>query len=277
MGCDLRGKLKATLAVGFSAAIFFAASKALPAQLQIQVIKPTARHGAKPAQVASIPGAAPVLDATDVGSPLQLEKDWRVGITADPAAGSADFDDSAWAVRNAEPIIDDVSEDESAGATSTPANAGAGKTTQKNSTQHFAWFRIHIKLAPNHGPLALLAGMLPDVFANGVKLAPDGPHGNAPQRYQAISRTYQLNIPADETSLVLAVRTLYIPYGYGSYTTFFGGRSFSLGNPGDLARELNLWSNRSLFERLHRRMEKLVDQAARQRFDSGKLFGGQRA
>ena len=41
-------------------------------------------------------------DATRLGSPVLLDKGWRVGITANPAAALPDFDDSAWAVRDAE-------------------------------------------------------------------------------------------------------------------------------------------------------------------------------
>jgi phosphoserine phosphatase RsbU/P len=268
VGCVLRRRLAAATGIALCAAILFAAPTALSAQLQIQVTKSKARRAANPPPVTPIPVAAPILDATDVGSPLQLTKDWRVGITSDPAAATPGFDDSAWAVRNAEPVIDDVSEDDTPAATSTPADhAGSGTAPQKKPAQRFAWFRIHIKLAPGHGPMALLlevpvsqntsfgattAGLTPDVFANGVQVTPDGPHGNTPQRYQVISRTYQLNVPADQTSLVLAVRAIYIETGYRAYTSFFGGRSFSLGNPGDLARDLSLWSNRSLFERLPR-------------------------
>src|SRR5208337_3374864 len=83
-------------------------------------------------------------------------------------------------------------------------------------------------------------------------IQPEGPHGDAPQHYQLISRIYDLNVPANETSLTLVVRVIDIEFGYGAYTTFFANRTFYLGNPGDLARELNLWSNRLLFERLPR-------------------------
>jgi len=41
-----------------------------------------------------------LFDATNLGSPLLLEKGWRVGITANPKAADPDFDDSAWAVRD---------------------------------------------------------------------------------------------------------------------------------------------------------------------------------
>ncbi len=210
-----------------------------------------------------------VFDATSLGSPLQLQSDWRVGITSDPAASSPTFDDSNWAIRNAQPYINEVPDNEDEG--SVPAAQSGSGSTAKPATnadaQTYAWFRLHIKLAPNHGPIALLielpisantsfglgsTGPSPDVYANGQHIQPEGPHGDAPQHYQPISRIYNLNIPASETSLTLVVRMYYTAFGYGAYTTFFANRTFYLGNPGDLARELNLWSNRSLFERLPR-------------------------
>ena len=211
-----------------------------------------------------------VFDASALGSPLLLDKNWRVGITADPAAAQPDFDDSAWEVRDAQAFMRDVSESDDAdsGSRTRFADPAAGRDGQSaTSGQRYVWFRTHIVLAPNHPPLALLvelpvtqnasfgittSGLTPDVFANGQKLMPEGPHGSNPQRYKAISRLYEVNVPPSETSLVLAVRTLYISFGYGSYTSFFSGRTFYLGDPRDLNRELNLWSNREIFERLPR-------------------------
>ena len=113
----------------------------------------------------------------------------------------------------------------------------------------YVWFRLHIKLASGHGPLALLV-QLPvshtssisvgsggpgiDVFANGKQIQPEGPHGDEPGRYQPMSRIYRLNVSPDATSLVLAVRTIYIPVGYATYTGFFANRTFILGHPEDL-------------------------------------------
>jgi phosphoserine phosphatase RsbU/P len=214
------------------------------------------------------PASAPestVVNATSLGSPLLLDTDWRVGITSDPNAALPNFDDSEWAVRNAQPVISDVAdEDEPSTAESKqPAAKGAAS----DAPRRYAWFRIHIQLAPSHGPVSLLievpvtqsssvsvtnAGVSPDVFANGVEIIPDGPHGSAPQHYQTISRLYELKVPASQTSLVLAVRTLDIEFGYVAYTSFFAGRTFELGNLADLQRQFDLWSNRSLFERLPR-------------------------
>ena len=224
-----------------------------------------ARAGAKSSLLSATPA---VVDAASLGSPLILDKDWRVGISSDAAVPSPDYDDSAWAIRDAKSDINDVAdEDSTSAAASTPNKSGAGAASQAAAARRFAWFRLHIKLAPNHGPVSLLievpvsqssslgvtsAGVSPDVFANGVQIVPDGPHGSTPQRFQTISRVYNLNVPPSQTSLVLAVRTLDIEFGYGAYTSFFAGRTFVLGNPADLQREWQLWSNQGLFERLPR-------------------------
>ena len=90
------------------------------------------------------------------------------------------------------------------------------------------------------------------MFVDGHPIMSQGPHPDATQQYQQISRIYNLDVPDPETSLTLVVRTLYIPFGFGTYTGFFAGRTLRLGSPEDLQRELNQWSDRSLFERLPR-------------------------
>jgi hypothetical protein len=210
----------------------------------------------------ALPGNAPsapetVIDATELGSPLLLDKGWRVGITADPAAATPEFTDSGWALRDAQASFAEVSDvDQSTGTTA----GSSGKTHEP-----YTWFRLHLKLAPHHEPLTLLIE-LPisqnttmssqafdlDVFANGRHIRPEGPHGDEPARYQQISRIYNLNLPPAETSLVLVVRSIYIPMGYGAYTTFFASRTLRLGNREDLDHSLELWSVHNLFERLPR-------------------------
>jgi hypothetical protein len=256
----------------------FAICCALPllAQVPIPPAPPSIPSAPAPphrrAKIAAPAPAAPqvIFDATGLGSPLQLQSDWRVGITADPAASSPNFDDSKWAVRSAQPFINDVPDSSDEGASTPTSQNGTGSTAKPATNpdaQTYAWFRLHIKLAPNHGPVALLielpvspntsfglssTGPSPDVYSNGRHIQPEGPHGDAPQKYQLISRIYNLNVPAGETAFTLVVRVFYRSTGYGAYTTFFSNRTLTLGNPQDLARELNLWSNRSLFERLPR-------------------------
>jgi sigma-B regulation protein RsbU (phosphoserine phosphatase) len=215
-------------------------------------------------------------DATSLGSPLLLDKGWRVGITGNPAAAAADFDDSTWATRDAQGSINEVPDLDRPADTPVEPGGSTGKSQSGPPPGHhrpFAWFRLHIKLPPNHGPVSLLielpvsqnasmsigsTGPGMDVFANGKQIQPEGPHGDTPERYQQISRVYNLNLDLTDTSLVLVVRTLYIPFGIGSYTGFFATRSFRLGKPEDLDRSLDLWSASGLFERFPRLVDSVL-------------------
>ena len=199
-----------------------------------------------------------VTDATNLGSPIVLSKGWRVAVTADPAAANPDFDDSSWAVREAkEESIEDVSVPDS----------DSGADASLDNGRRYVWFREHLKLAPEHGPVSLLIklpvtqnammtlgasgpGLL--VFANGHLIRPEGAHGEATYRYQQISRLYNLGLKPTDTSVILAIRTLYLPFGYYAYTNFFVNRTIRLGNPDDLQHEWDLWFHYSLFERLPR-------------------------
>ena len=227
---------------------------------------------AKTAPPAQPPTPDSLFDAGNLGSSLLLDKGWRVGISADSAAATPDFDDSTWAIRDAQDSFADVSEqDQAVAAHNTTGNSGAQSASGRHHV--FAWFRLHIKLAPHHGPLALLIelpvsqntsvpfaleGPGVDVYANGKLIQPEGPHGDAPQRYQQISRIYNLNLAPTDTSLTLVLRTLYVPVGFGSYTSFFSRRSLRLGNQDDLEHSLELWSTHSLFERIPRLVNSIL-------------------
>ncbi len=218
-------------------------------------------------QQASGTSPAAIFDATSLGSPLVLDRDWRVGITANAAASSPDFDDSSWAIRAIGSSMTEVPDTDQPPpdkgihvVVTTPSGPIEAPSSGK---QRYAWFRLHIRLAPNHGPIALFielpvsqatgfgvsSGFNLDVFANGRLIQPEGPHGSDSGRYQTISRIYDLNVEASGTSLVLVVR---FPYGQGADSNLFAWRTLSLGNRNDLARELILWRNRSLFERIPR-------------------------
>jgi hypothetical protein len=217
-------------------------------------------------EAVSIPDV--VVDATSVGSPILLDKNWRVGITSNPAAATPGFDDSTWDVRKASEAIAEVpDEDRPPGPPPQDAEEENPKNHPPGHQRPFVWFRAHIELAANHGPVSLLV-LLPvsqsasigatsegpaiDVYANGKEIHPEGPGGEDPSHYQLISRVYNLNIPASETSLTLVLRTIYIPFGFAAYTGFFSNRTFFLGRPEDLNKSLELWSVHSLFERLPR-------------------------
>ena len=173
-----------------------------------------------------------VVDATGIGSPIVLNKGWRVGVTSNPAAASPGFDDSGWAIRDANGTMADVSDSEDP------------DPDVKARDDKYAWFRLHVRLAQNHGPVALLielpvtqsAGMslsttgpAPEVFVNGKLVLPGGPHPDDQSEYAQISRLYKLDIPPEQTSMVLAVRTWYVPFGLKGYTNFFDRRTFRLG------------------------------------------------
>ena len=217
---------------------------------------PLAGHHQKPPAPSPSPAQEEtVVDAQKLGSPIVLEKGWRVGISSDPAAAAPGFNDSGWAVRDATGTIADVSDSDGPDPDIKPHD------------EKYAWFRLHIRLAENHGPISLLielpvtqstsmslsnAGWPTDVFANGKLITPQGPHPDETYKYPQISRLYDLEIPASETSLVLAIRTLYIPFGLTGYTNYFATRKLKLGSPDDLRAALDLWSVHNLFERLPR-------------------------
>ncbi|MGA2850479.1 MAG: hypothetical protein ABSE46_15895, partial [Terracidiphilus sp.] len=51
-------------------------------------------------------------DATSIGSPVLLDKNWRVGITANTAAENPEFDDTTWVLRDAQESFADVPDED---------------------------------------------------------------------------------------------------------------------------------------------------------------------
>ena len=214
-----------------------------------------------------------MVNATSLGSPVVLDKNWRVGITSNQAAANPDFDDTTWDVRKAAEAIADVPDEDrppEPPALKTPGGPEEAPPRLEPPAGHmrpYVWFRAHIQLAPNHGPVSLLI-QLPvsysatvsvsnegpgvDVYANGKEIRPEGPGGDDANHYELISRVYNLNVPDSVTSLTLVLRTIYIPFGFGAYTSFFANRTLYLGHADDLGKSLELWSVHSLFERLPR-------------------------
>ena len=233
-----------------------------------QLLSPRAHARPAPPNRPNIPEVA--FDASSLGSPVVLDKNWRVGVTSNTEAAAPDFDDSTWDLRDSKESIPDVPDEDNPGGTPNADLSSRPETPPGLSKSHqrpFAWFRIHIKLQPNHGPIALLIEMpvsqstqIPigtqqpgvDVFANGNEIQPDGPHGDLPEHYQSISRIYKLDLPAAQTDLTLVVRTIYIPFGYNAYTAFFATRTLRIGSPDDLNRSLQIWWGQTLFERFPR-------------------------
>ncbi len=219
---------------------------------------------AQPVSTAAARTPDTVFDAVGIGSSLLLDKGGRVCITSNPEAATPEFDDSAWAVRDAQSSIAEVPDEDH---TANSPDWKQDSAPPEGHTRPYVWFRLHVKLTPGHGPIALLV-QLPvtptttivfssqllglDVYANGKQIQPQGPNAATAQNYQQISRIYNLNLDPAATSVTLVVRTIYIPFGYGAYTSFFATHTLRLGYQDELDRGLELWSNQSLFERLPR-------------------------
>jgi hypothetical protein len=249
------------MALALTASCPLAAQQAHSAHSFAEMMAPKRHLPPPPADAPSTP--AVVFDASHLGSPENLDKDWRVGVTASPHAADPDFDDSKWPVLKPGDSLDDLDDQDRPGGDA----ATAYPRPQAGHGHPFVWFRIHLKFSPGHGPIALLillpvsqnttmsigaAGPGVDVFANGKQIAPEGPHGNAPGRYQEISRLYDLAVPPSQTDLTLVARTIYIPFGLAAYANFFERGTLRIGDPADLDHELEIWSTHSLFERLPR-------------------------
>lgn len=263
----MRLKSLATIWFAVCGAALLAAQTAPPSPKPTPAAPAGTHSRPRPRRLAAPPIASAIFDAGSLGSPVVLDKNWRVGITSDPAAASPTFNDSAWAVRDAQPSIGEVP-DEDANAPAGSAKPSAGTATAPatpSPARRYAWFRLHIELAPHHGPLSLLIelpvshstslgvgtpGLSPEVFIDGKLIQPQGPHGDAPQDFLPISRLYELNLDPSDTSLTLAIRVIYSAFGKDAYTGFFANHTVYLGNESDLETELNRWSDRSLFERL---------------------------
>jgi len=254
------------------AALLFAFSFGLPAQQPQQGPPPVhPPHGIPFLHLGHPPGpkqkivepalsTPAVYDASSLGSPLLLDRNWRVGITTDSEPVDPAFDDSKWSSRDASSTLSEV--DDSAVNNGKP-DARPGQD-RHNHPHGFAWFRLHIVLPQHHGPLVLLVrvpvsrntqvsfggAISMELYANGKAVQPEGLNGPTPDTYQQVSRIYPLDIPENQSSLTLAIRIPYVPFGLDAYTSFFAHRTFFLGESTDLRSHLELWRHAMLFERL---------------------------
>jgi len=215
-----------------------------------------------------VAGTPVAFDATTMGSPLKLDHNWRLGIAPGAEPASPDFDDSQWPTRDAKDGMAEVDEsaadDDDKGPDRDPPQGYHGPNQHPRHGRPFAWFRLHVQLPEHHGPLVLLVripvsrgaqmnfnstvGM--DMFVDGKFVPPEGRVGPTPDTYLQISRIYPIDIPADQTSLVLAARIPFAAFGVDAYTGFFAHRTFLLGERDDLVEHLTLWNHAMLFERL---------------------------
>jgi sigma-B regulation protein RsbU (phosphoserine phosphatase) len=212
-------------------------------------------------------GTSVVFDATHLGGPLVLDHNWRLGIAPGTDPAQPNFDDSAWPTRDAKEALaevdDSAADDEDKGPPPDHGQNDAARHAHPHG-RPFAWFRIHVVLPANHGPLAVLVrvpvtrstqgsmsgtvGM--DLFVDGKLINPEGFSGSAQETYQQISRIYPIQVPDGQTDLILAARIPFVAFGMDAYTGFFAHRTFFLGERSDLLSHLDLWNHAMLFERI---------------------------
>jgi sigma-B regulation protein RsbU (phosphoserine phosphatase) len=212
-------------------------------------------------------GTPVVFDATGMGSPLVLDHNWRLGIAPGTDPAQPDFDDSRWPTRDAKEAIAEVDDSAATDDNDKPPPDHGQIDPERQKHPHgrpFAWFRIHVQLPEQHGPLVVLVrvpvsrnaqgsfsgtvGM--DLFANGKLVQPEGLVGATPETYLQTSRIYPIEIPESETSLTLAARIPFMAFGVDAYTGFFSHRTFFIGEQDDLRSHLDLWTHAMLFERI---------------------------
>ncbi len=211
------------------------------------------------------PGEMTVFDATMLGGPVVLDRNWRLGIAAGTDPAQVDFDDSKWPMRDARDVLDEVDES---------AEGESGKPTEARKEQPphprhhgrpYAWFRLKVRLPAKHGPLALMVrvpvsrssqvavlggevGM--DLYIDGKQEFPVSLRGKPADPFEQVTRLYPVEIPANESVMTLAVRTPFTPVGLDAYTGFFAHRTFVLGTADDLPVHVQMWRDRMLLERL---------------------------
>jgi hypothetical protein len=217
------------------------------------------------------PGTSVFYDATTIGAPLQLDRNWRVGISPGTDPAQPAFDDSQWPVRDAKAAFEDVNDSDADSDDKDDDHRQGSQDedptgTQRPSHPHgrpFAWFRIHIQLPAHHKSLVVLVNVpvsrnaqinISDsvgmqLYANGKLVDPEGLRASS-STYQQVSRIYPIDIPADQDSLTLAARIPFSAFGVDAYTSFFSHRTFFLGEASDLRSHLDLWRHAMLFERI---------------------------
>ncbi len=212
------------------------------------------------------PGEATFFDATVMGAPVVLDKNWRLGIAAGTDPAAVNFDDSKWPMRDAKEALDEI--DESAADQEENAMRQPGANGAPHPHHHgrpYAWFRMKVKLPQQHEPLALMVevpvsrssqvaifsgdvGM--ELYIDGKLVQPMSLHGRPADPLEQVTRLYPVEIPAGETVMTLAVRTPFTPVGLDAYTGFFAHRKFELGAASDLPAHVQVWRDRMLLERL---------------------------
>ncbi len=208
------------------------------------------------------PGESTVFDATQMGAPVVLDRNWRLGISAGTDPAQVNFDDSKWPMRDATEALDEIDES----AADQPPGAPPQETGIVHIHRHgrpYAWFRLKVKLPPQHEPLSLMVevpvtrssqmvvfsgdvGM--DLYIDGKQVQPISLSGKRADPFEQVTRLYPVEIPANESVMTLAVRTPFTPVGLDAYTSFFAHRKFVLGAASDLPAHVEVWRDMMLMQ-----------------------------
>lgn len=93
----LRRTFLTVVCVSVCAAVPLVAQATLPLQTLAHSAAPELHTAKKPTSSAPTPTPpSNFIDASPMGSPIVLDKGWRVGVTSDPAVSSPSYDDSGW-------------------------------------------------------------------------------------------------------------------------------------------------------------------------------------
>lgn len=266
-----------TLGLGFGLALLLAGAQAARAQ---QTNAGGGHHGPPPVArlmrgrihppegEAPKPGETTVFDATEMGAPVTLDRNWRLGIATGTDPAQVDFDDSKWPMRNASDVLDEVDESAADRDENAPQPGGGNGAATPHPHHHgrpYAWFRLKVKLPTQHPPLALMVevpvtrssqvavfsgdiGM--NLYLDGKQIFPVNLEGRPADPLEQVTRLYPVEIPANETVMTLAVQVPFTPVGLDAYTGFFAHRTFVLGAASDLPSHVQVWRDRMLMERL---------------------------
>ena len=154
-----------------------------------------------------------VFDATDLRGPTDLAEGWLVYAGDDPAFARPDFDDSSW----------------------TPFNTTADSLHKlfPGYRPEVVWYRLHVKVAPTHGGMALLETGISrafEVYSNGAKLIQAG----RIQPYSAYDTRARLLAPIPESqvatgSIVVALRVHIDPREWSFLRPGYSSANLTLG------------------------------------------------
>jgi sigma-B regulation protein RsbU (phosphoserine phosphatase) len=180
----------------------------------------------------SLPSQSQVVDATHLGDSIDLTGNWRFQPGDDMRWSSPHLDDSHWRVIS---------------------TLVSWQDQKVSRPRDFFWYRLRVKLPPQHAPLSLLfnySGIPYEVYINGQLV---GRHGLLPPHERvdrALVRVFEIPPSAATGDITIAIRFLcwwrwelqYIPGG------IVGERGLVLGTARSINDEYLVWQSETRYE-----------------------------